>query len=55
MDEPLALAQRIRVMIEGEPIEGVQPIGGVLINEQGQDITGYNIIVTFPFWFEERG
>ena len=51
----LDLAERIRGMIEGRQIKGVQPIGGVLINEQGQDITGYNVIVTYPFYFDERG
>ena len=53
--QALDLAERIRGMIEGRQIKGVQPIGGTLISEQGQDITGYNVVVTHPFYFEERG
>ena len=54
-EQALDLAQRISGMIEGRRIKGVQPIGGMVINESGQDIAGYNVIVTFPFYFEERG
>ena len=51
----LDIAQQIRGRMEGKSIGGTNPIGGVLINEQGQDITGYNVAITYPFWFEERG
>lgn len=49
------IAQEIRGIFEGTKIQGINPIGGVLVQEQGRDITGYSVIVSFPFWYEERG
>ena len=55
VEKPLDVAEKIRDTLEGKSVDGVQPFGGVLVQEQGRDITGYNVLVTFPFWFEERG
>lgn len=49
------IAQAIRGIFEGTKIEGINPVGGVLVEEQGRDITGYSVIVSVPFWYEERG
>ena len=55
MAEGMEIAEGIRKIFEGKRIEGVNPIGGVLVQEEGRDITGFRIVVSFPHWYEERG
>ena len=55
MQETIELAQGIRRIFEGKQIKGVNPIGGVLVQEEGREIAGFITMVTFPFWYEERG
>ena len=53
--EALDIAEGIRKIFEGRRIKGINPVGGVLVQEEGKDITGFLVVVIFPFWYEERG
>ena len=55
MNDAMILAEGIRNIFEGRSIRGINPIGGVLVQEEGRDIAGYRILVSFPHWYEERG
>ena len=55
MGETMELAQGIRQIFEGKQIKGVNPAGGVLIQEEGREIAEFITMVSFPFWYEERG
>ena len=51
----MEVAEGIRKIFEGRQIQGINPIGGVLVQEEGRDIAGYRVVVSYPHWYEERG
>ena len=55
MQDLLTLAEGIRRIFEGKQFGAINPVGGVLVQEEGRDVAGFAVVVTFPFWYEERG